>query len=210
MKLAQHLRGEKTEYGSIEALKLFNEKAKKLRGLPFTKEIFAQPSGVDMWWKKGIGGEVKRLGPDEPSIDAFVLTLRFFVQNNESCSFRNMAKVYENLPIPDDKKKSFEKARNFFNGLLDKYSCITIDDIKLKNRQIFETFMYGGLTHANRKKKMEYDKWLRTPLGPILTNEFVRIMAEILKAIFSVEKLNAEVIKGSKSMGRKNMQRESK
>ncbi|MBA7502167.1 hypothetical protein ES706_00749 [subsurface metagenome] len=28
---------------AIEALKLFNEKAKKLRGLPFTKEIFTQP-----------------------------------------------------------------------------------------------------------------------------------------------------------------------
>jgi len=110
-----------------------------------------------------------------------------------------MAKVYENLPIPNDKKKSFEEVRNFVNRLLDKDSWITIDDVKLKNRQIFKTFMYGGLAHANREKKMEYDKWLRTPLGPILTNEFVLIMAEILKAIFSVEKLNAEVIKGLKN-----------
>lgn len=191
-----------TQNKDVEALKLFNEKAKKLERLSFTKKILTQPSGVKIDFKKETGVKVKRRGPEENSIDAFVLTLRFFVQDNEICSFRNMAKIYEGLPISTDKKKSFNKIRNFVNTFLNKDSPFVFGKRKLKNRQIFETFMYGGLAHANKEKKKEHEKWVSDPyLEPLLTNEFVWIMAEILKAIFHAEKVNEQVIKELRSIG---------
>ena len=155
-----------------------------------------EPSGLKIDWKKGIGATIERRGPDKDSIDASVLTLRFFIQDNEPCSFRNMAKIYEDLPISLDKKKSFEKSRDFVNFLLDQDSPIGPDKGKLKNRDIFYIIIYGGLAHANKEKKKAYDQWISdSVLEPFITNEFVWIVAGILKAIFDVENLNEEVLK---------------
>jgi len=181
---------------AIDALRLFNEKARRLEGLSFTKMIFEQPSGINIAARLGEAVKVERTGPGDESVDAFVLTLRFFVQDNEPCSFRNMSKIYESLKIPEQKKKAFEYARNFVNNHLDKKSSYTINNVELTRRNIFETFMYGGLSHANPDKKQEYNGWMENPiLGPLLQNEFIFTLGNLLNAIFYVERLNEEVMK---------------
>ena len=75
----------------LETLKLFNEKADKLESLSFTYGL--ADNGVTISAKIGQAVESHRQGPDEESTDAFVLTMRFFVQDNESISLRNMAKL---------------------------------------------------------------------------------------------------------------------
>lgn len=61
----------------IDTLLQFNEKADKLEGLSFTKSL--QSSGVTISGKLGKPVQAQRQGPDDESIDAFVLTMRFFV-----------------------------------------------------------------------------------------------------------------------------------
>lgn len=85
---------------ATDTLLLFNEKADKLEDLSFTKEL--ENSGVTISGKLGQPVQAQRHGPDDESIDAFVLTMRFFVQDNEITSFRNMADLYahsQSIPI---------------------------------------------------------------------------------------------------------------
>jgi len=46
-------------------------------------------------------------GPPDDSIEAFVLTLRFFIQDNESISIRNIATLIDSLPVSDVIKDRF-------------------------------------------------------------------------------------------------------
>src|SRR5215216_2324996 len=80
----------------IRALELFNEKADELRNLRFVHSLQSQDSGWTLTLEEDEGG-VSRFGPEDESIRAFVLTFRFFVQDNEPTSIRNMAERYSRL-----------------------------------------------------------------------------------------------------------------
>jgi hypothetical protein len=181
----------------INDLKLFNEKAAKLESCSFTKKAFSQETGVSTLIKNEGQSlcRIERRGPDGESIDAFVLTFRFFIQNSEKSSFRNMVLTYEKILVSDEIKLKFKEAYKYINDLLDSKSFFNIDGVILTNRHILDTFIYGGLSHANENKKKEYDLWMLNPFtNQYLTNEFVYIIANILKVIFFIRDLNNGII----------------
>ena len=181
---------------SLKALKLFNEKAEKLKKCSFTKMIFGNRSGVTLSAKVGEPIKIERQGPNEEAIDAFVLTFRFFIQDNEKSSFRNIAKIYEGLPVSQQKKDLFKYARNKLNEFLDSHSMLKINDQNLTNRQILDIFIYGGLSHANEKKKVIFDRWMANPiLSQFMINEFVFILGNVMNFIMYIQNLNNEVIR---------------
>jgi hypothetical protein len=59
-------------------------------------------SGVSVSWQEGESFQISRTGPTEENFEAFVLTLRFFVQDNEPSSFRNMSKLYTDTAISEE------------------------------------------------------------------------------------------------------------
>ncbi len=180
---------------AIKTLNLFNEKADKLESLSFTRKIFGEESGVSVSWKRGQEVKTERRGPDEEAIDAFVLTLRFFVQDNEKSSLRKMAELYDGLQIDSDLIEDFHKARDALNQYLDSCSFIKINEHQLTQREVFEVIMWGGLAHANEKKKAVYDEWSKIPIVfPMLQNEFVVTLANTLKVLFYIRDLNQKVI----------------
>jgi len=139
-------------------------------------------------------GELEK--PDEESIDAFVLTYRFFCQNTEMSSFENMEAVYEKLPISQQRKDSFKNARGQFNAWLDSIPSIEIENVILTRREILDIFIYGGLAHANKKKKEIFDQWMSDPLLSLfMTNEFVSILRKVMDFIIHIRNLNDEVIR---------------
>jgi len=183
----------------ISDLMLFNEKATKLESYSFTQIVFNQSTGFTVSLKN-INEQpllkVERRGPDDESIDAFVLTFRFFIQDNEKSSFRNLASIYDTLLISEEKRNNFKEARDHINNALDTTSFLNIDGVALTYRHIIDTFIYGGLSHANERKKKEYDIWMINPFtNQIVTNEFVHILGHIFSVIFYIRNLNAEVIK---------------
>ena len=180
----------------IAALKLFNEKADKLKRCSFTRLVFEHESGVSFSAKINEEIKIERTGPDEEAIDAFALTFRFFIQDNEKSSFRNLDRIYNELPLSQLQKESFAKARRELNDYLDAFSIFTVNNERLSNRCILEVFMYGGLSHANEKKKQIFDSWMANPfLSQYLQNEFVFILANVLNVISYIQSLNIEVIK---------------
>ncbi len=180
----------------LDALKLFNEKSEKLKRCSFTCLAFEHESGVSFSAKIGEAIKIERKGPDEEAIDAFILTFRFFIQDNEKTSFRNLDKIYNELSIPQLQKDLFSNARKELNTYLDSPSLFNINNETLSNRHILEVFIYGGLSHASEIKKKIFDFWMSNPfLSAHLQNEFVFILANVLNVIMYIQNLNIAVIK---------------
>jgi hypothetical protein len=188
----------------IKLIELFNEKAEKLVRLSFIETMFKYNSGVTIKINKRDDGfydlEQERRGPREEAIDAFILTIRFFIQDNESISLRRLAKIYEMAPIEKKLKAKFILLKNQINEYLNSNSFIVINinnkEEMLTHRKILDTIIYGGLSHANKKKKIEYDIWMKTPpLKAIIENDFVYSLAILYEDIKSICDLNKIIIK---------------
>jgi hypothetical protein len=175
------------------ALNLFNEKADKLRNSNFVKAAL-ENSGASLSWQEGEPFQITRTGPTEENIDAFVLTLRFFVQDNERSSFRNMSKLYTDKAISEEHRSEFEKARSYLNDFLDSSTMFNFNGKRITKRQLMEVFVFGGLSHANKQKKSLYDQWMRLGLAPLLQNEFIVIIFEVMNVAQFVKTLNERVL----------------
>src|SRR5215210_6282970 len=81
----------------VRPLRLFLEKAEKLWGFSYSQDIVNEPSGFTLNYDRDTGTTTTRQGPDGELIDAYVLTLRFFIQDNEPTSIRNMTKHVDSL-----------------------------------------------------------------------------------------------------------------
>jgi hypothetical protein len=188
----------------IKSLNLFNEKARRLESLSFVEAV-TQGYGVTIAGDTDKGGTYKNQGPNDEAIDAFVLTFRFFIQDNEKISFRNMARIYQSHLIDEGYRNRFMEVRNDINSFLDSDTHINwkkvnkqgvlVDSEVLTHRRIMDIFIYGGLSHANEQKKREYDSLLSFKPSAVVCNyEFVRTICEILRAIVYVRQLNEQVM----------------
>ena len=183
-------------HSAVRTLRLFNDKADKLKSLSFFQKTFNQNTGFNLSWHQGGPPRAERRGPDAESIDAFVLTLRFFVQDNEPTSLRNMARLYAQLPIAEAAKQDFRKARAAINKSLATATFVRFEGRQLMKREVFDVFLWGGLAHANQDKKALYDKWRGIHfLFPILENEFIVMLADFLNAIFYARGLNESALR---------------
>jgi len=179
----------------LKALELFNQKAEVLKNSRFMKFLLEKGSGLTMSQQEDLSFEIEPKWPDWDAINAFVLTFRFFIQDNEKSSFRNMAETYDGLPISQEKKELFKDARRQLNQLLDSPCPIVINGQAPTYDQIMRIIIYGQLAHRDEKKKATYDQWMSHPLlDPLLTNEFISILGHAMSIIAYVQKLNEEVI----------------
>ena len=180
----------------IARLKLFNIKAKRLLDSRFMKYILEKKRisfGVHV--ERGKKVETSRTLPDQDAVDAFVLTFRYFIQNNEKCSFGNLAKTYSKPFIPIEMRKEYSEARKRLNEYLDSPASLKFGDEPLSRRRVLDVFVYGGLAHAKPKKKEVFDKWMEHSIvRGFFEAEFVSILFFALRIIQYVAGLNARVI----------------
>lgn len=60
-------------------------------------------------------------GPRGEDIDSFILTFRFFIQNNEPSSILNLSKIYNEPNIPINLTEEFTKLRDDLNKYLNEW-----------------------------------------------------------------------------------------
>lgn len=185
----------------ITTFELFNEKSSKLHGSSFVKALFSPDSGIKISGRRekdnSFALRTDIFGPSQESIDAFVLTFRFFIQDNESTSFHNIASIYENANIDRVFLDRFNSARVTTNQLLDSPNMfnITFNNITPTNRDVMETFIYGGLAHANPEKSKQFKEWMGfPPTNGLFQACFTSILGDVLNAIIFISKLNKEVL----------------
>jgi hypothetical protein len=182
-----------------KALRLFDEKAEKLSRLSFMEKMRHPDSGVTIKIEnlKNGGSTVsqERRGPEEEAIDAFVLTFRYFIQDNETTSFRNMEQHYLAAPVDAALKEEFKKLRREINEYLDEPVGINYNNEDLTRRRIMDVFVYGGFSHANEEKRRLYKTWMSDPfMASFIENLFLQTIADIHNAIVLIKNLNDKAL----------------
>jgi hypothetical protein len=192
---------------AISALELFNEKARKLASSSFVRDMQGNDVGVRISGIRKDDGSFAiksvRKGPSAESIDAFALTLRFFLQNNESSSLANIAAIYEQYGFENGLLGRFNSARTAVNDLLEAPNDLGLKDGEtyLTNQQIIEVYLYGDLAHGNAEKRATYKEWRSLPPFGLLTEAgFIRIGGQIFSAIIFISRVNEEAIGQLKAM----------
>lgn len=181
----------------IKALKLFNEKAERLlnsRFVNFLKENKRLSFRINA--KRGEETKTTRILPDQEAIDAFILTFRFFIQNNERCSFGNLNEVYQKLPISQELKDKYSKARSKLNKYLDFKTNINLYGENPTRRRLLDVFVYGGLAHSNPGLEETYRRWKQSSIVyGFVEVHFCTILEHVLQVIFYVAGINEKAIK---------------
>jgi hypothetical protein len=175
----------------------FIDKARKLLNSTFAKEMTGK-TGVDITWKENEQVVFHR-GPNDEFVDAFVLTFRFFIQDNESISFRNMSKSFESEVVNEKILEQFKEARNHLNSYLDDNTMFNVGGF-ISRRDLLYVFVFGELSHSNPDKKKTYDSWMSNEyMAPLMKNEFRCILNDVLKIISFVGGLSDKVVSCAKS-----------
>jgi hypothetical protein len=185
---------------AINALQLFNEKAEELLSSTFTKKILEEGTEVNLHWSQKTGEErtkFERKGPNIEEIKAFLIDYRFFIQNNERSSFRNLKELYSSDLLKAKFESHFDSARDALNYFLDSSSVpIEYNDKNLTPREVMDTFIYGGFAHANEDKEKLFKEWQSIPpFFPLIENEFVSSLIKVLDKINYVKNLNIKALK---------------
>ena len=182
-----------------KALRLFNEKAEKLARLSFIEKMNHPDAGITIKFDNPKDGTPtvtqERRGPEEEAIDAFVLTFRYFIQDNEQTSFRNMEQHYLAAPLDPALQQEFVKLRKEINDYLDEQVNVNYNNEDLTRRRIMDVFVYGGFSHANEEKRRLYKTWMSDPfMAKWIENIFVMTMADIHSAINLIKEMNEKAL----------------
>lgn len=142
--------------------------------------------------------ESSRTGPDEESVKAAILTLRFFCQDNEDISMRNMAEFTSGLSVSKSLIDEFTTIRDEFNAYLDRVHgppMFQIGGHTITNREIFEAFMYGKYAHLTRHKTVA--GWEKRISYDGMRAGFDRVLRQFVQTLIWLrtvcEKMDAEL-----------------
>ena len=161
----------------------------------FVEQVFSPNKlGVTVNLAPSLRFEIEKRGADEDAVLALVTPLRFFVQPRDGINLQQIVEIYDNLPVEDSAKQSARRAVDSVNNYLDSPLGFSFNGKEFSNRQVFETFMYGGLAHANDDKKLQYEEWMQGPFASVFQFFFENIAANIVQKIVSFYTMNERTI----------------
>ena len=178
-----------------DRLRLFNEKSEMLSQRSFFAHVISQRTNVRVKWDRDEGWESSFTGPDDESIEASVLTIRQFMQNNDPISIRNVADAYVAASAPQADIDEFQKVRGWINDYLDRESNLSIsEEARLTNREILDTFIYGGLAHSSEPHYSNYRGLMSSPFADLVKVIFVDVLSKFLAGINMLATVNNRIL----------------
>lgn len=158
-------------------------KATKLRESRFARQL--ETSGYTIEFQQQ---GIHTTKPDDEARDAFIFTFRFFMSRNEATSFRRLDDLADGPDVSQEWKDNFRALRSALNSYLGtafgeyQYGG---ESHRFTIREIVNTFLNGGLAHANDQKAVaQYEEWTRYPgLYELLELWFMSAMKTQLGAI---------------------------
>jgi hypothetical protein len=180
-----------------EVLEIFVESVDELLDSDFLAQVKADGISTRFKWSHATGFLSERTGPERDAAKAFLLTLRFFGQNNEPTSLCNMEERIDGLDIDASLKEGFRTSRHSFNSYLDKPPSVTFPKGSSADsrRQILEAFLYGIFAHANAKHRRRVKAWEGQPYFEDIRSQFDLILLEYLKAVSAMASVCRECLK---------------
>jgi hypothetical protein len=178
----------------FKAPRLFNDKAATLLRRSFMEQV-RQGLGALVEWNRESGWDSVHVGPDEESVHAAVLTVRFFVQDNERISLCNMAQLYARLTVGREHADRALELRRRFNEMLDHPTNIAIEEARtLTHRDVMDLFLYGWLSHANHQKAEIMRDLRGTPFFPILQADFAYVVQFLIRTVEGMSQENRHIL----------------
>ena len=181
-------------------LKLFIEKSIKLENSLFVKSIKKE---FRLGFNLEVGKEMKvtSIRPQQEEIDAFSLTYRFFIQDNEAISIRRLQEIFSSKLVTVEEKKKYNTIRKNLNSFLSESANLVFKEENLSHRVIMETVLYGELSHANRDKKQKFDTWMDSTelFSEAIWHKFIDIIFTALHAIKCIKTILEDVISRNES-----------
>lgn len=143
-----------------EVLRLYEEKFKRLESSKLIQQF--KTVGWKFGWdmEKEQPSQQSRM-PDLELIEAYILNLRFFRQDNEPISWAEMSNLYKNECQVLDHVETFEGIRSRFNSELDRELWFRINGEPITYREVFLGMIYSQFAHANQKDKHPLFKGLK-------------------------------------------------
>jgi hypothetical protein len=89
----------------------------------------------------------------------------------------------------------FDRVRKALNDRLDSNTMFVIDNVHLTRRQVFNTFLYGGLAHVNPSKRVVYEQWQTMGMAfALMRNEFVVTLGEFFNCVRWIRHINMRLL----------------
>ena len=183
-----------TRQKQTKILERFNSKVDKLDQCDFIKD--AKGGGALVSYQSGKGWDGIHIGPSGITNDATVLTLRFFLQDNERISLHNMSELYRKLCVSATLISKFLGLRQEINDYLDSASGLSIsDEGQMTHREILELFLYGSQAHLNQDKADVYESVSQTAFSPLFRADFTETVVFLILKLKRLQQINSETIK---------------
>lgn len=179
---------------------LFNEMAGVLLDSRFVQRVLGGPITTTLTWEEDPDGgsmTVGTDGPDDESVRALVLTVRMLIQDGDGISFREMCEVYDEPSVPADLRTRFHECRDGINQFLDAAPSgvsLNHNGRVLTRREILDVVVYGGLSHANPKKRALFEQWRAgPPWFALVWDNFTVTLVGLCQCARDIRDLNAEL-----------------
>jgi hypothetical protein len=176
-----------------QTLELLVEKANLLKSVKFDEHVRTvglgfkgKRTGEDEW-------EIEFGLPDEEKRNSFILTFRFFYQEEETISFSKLSRFLNDPELSDEWKSGVSKARKAYFRYLKSYSDYSVElfDGHPTRREMLDAVLYGGVAHANPEKIQRLRLWTRDGIrANVLLQEFTAMLVQILAFISYIGELS--------------------
>ena len=180
--MAKKRQQRRSSYSDREVLELYVETVDDLLASDFAAQL-QKSVVIRMTWANGRAATSVE-GPSRESVKATLLTLRFFCQDNEPTSLRNMAARLPGLAVDQVLKDNFLTSRTNFNRGLDGPLAIPVQAVGANTRrELFKAFLYGAFAHANPRYRRLVKQWQSQMYMADLEGQFAHILGSFISAL---------------------------
>jgi hypothetical protein len=174
---------------SIARLELYNERAVKLEASSFLQSVL--DSRITLRLLEKPFRVVREGGPEQDSMEAFVLSLRLFVQDRDGLSFRRIKNFYDKIAVSRQLKDEVGEICIRLNRYLDGSSPLVVNDYSISRRELLTVWMNGELAHVNTKHRARLEEWtVKEDIRPFFQYEFETVITRVAGAVEAVRKVN--------------------
>jgi hypothetical protein len=200
---------QKNKFTPIETLIHFNNKVSKLTRYRLWNLIKNTSISVNIGSDEGIFIE----NYPEEELDAVILTIRLFIQNNDGISIDNLKRnVYENsqIQIPPTLKEHFIETRSKLKSYLNSPSPVYrakegegkgfgegfLPEEKIyryKNQLLLDIMIYGNLSHLTKIGKYE-EVYGMEIIGDAAKIHFINLLRDLFEYMKEIKDINTLVL----------------
>lgn len=182
-----------------ETIALFSEKYERLRTSSLIAHIKERGNKLSYNFEDGEAGDEDTTAPLE-FIEAFTLNIRYFIQDSEPISIRNMSKLYELYCTDLELKDKFHEMRDAINDNLNRKWLFKHNNQEITYGYLFQGILYTQLAHSTDTRHPIVKDIFNHPFTKHLaTHYFLNCIIMLFKNIRYIDCINRAAFDGKEN-----------